>query len=71
MRVIEDLFHDNKYFLITNIALLQRTLRTTKSNASLVILLDRTAINSIDDRTFQFFENSFKTKRITNKWLIL
>ena len=42
---------------VTNIALLQRTLRTTKSNASLVILLDRTAINSIDERTFQFFEN--------------
>ena len=42
---------------VWNIALLQRTLRTTKSNASLVILLDREAIDSIDNITFKFFEN--------------
>ena len=40
-----------------NIALLQRTLRTTKSNASLVILLDNQALSSIDPITFQFFKN--------------
>ena len=40
-----------------NVALLQRTLRTVKSNASLVIMLDQEALNSIDDVTKQFFKN--------------
>ena len=40
-----------------NLALLQRTLRTTKSNASLVLLLDQQAIDSLDEITKQFFKN--------------
>ena len=42
---------------VMNIALLQRTLRTTKTNSSLVIMLDMEALNSIDFITFQFFKN--------------
>ena len=42
---------------VMNIALLQRTLRTTGSNASLVILLDNQAMNTIDPITYQFFKN--------------
>ena len=40
-----------------NVALFQRTLRTTRSNASLVVLFDNVALNSMDKVTLEFFKN--------------